>query len=385
MKIVRISVYIGMIVAVLVLFAYAVGTGMSYPELHAHIKYRTESQFEDTRFSPMLRQGHFEYLRATNRGHFNQVTFLTDGRMMIDNLEPHYFTYERADGIIRLANHVSAGNAEFLYVRLPSKLQDNSQLPRAFSDNTSIESGDMLLNLISAGGINTLDLREIMYLENMDLSPAFFEMDIHITAETALWMTNEIFTYISGERNIEIDTSMWDFDNFDEITFHQAFQGNEISYVHGYHVFEDITVMFPTHQTNFEKRDRFSNVLRTGNFTDVFMPRVMHDTVETFHFLDMSLQEIPFTRITNENAGNNKNVLLIAESNGLLLSTFKALGFERFDFLYLVTGYTHNIIWNAINEGNYDIVIFAVSDAVVAFDSAELFEYDRLFLGYPPQ
>jgi len=175
MKFIRGCVYIAMIVITLFVIINGVTTGRSYREVHANLIYRVEGLFEDLPFSPYMRQAHFEYLRLTNRHHFNEVTFLTDGRLLLDNLEPHYFLYERADGIIALGDYLRRSDTPFLYVRIPSKLQDNSVLPLAFSNNRSIEYGDALTNLISEAGIDTFDIREEMLRENIDFYTAFFD------------------------------------------------------------------------------------------------------------------------------------------------------------------------------------------------------------------
>ena len=387
MKFIRICVYIGMVAALMFVIFNSVRAGRSYLEIHTALQNRIESYFEDMRFSRLLRQAHFEYLRATGRNHFNNVTFLTDGRMIIDNLAPNFFLNERADGIIELGNFVERSGAHFIFVRTPNKLQDYSTLPLAFTHNQSIEYGDSLIRLISEAGINTFDFRVKMNEEGIDIAEAFFLRDIHFTPETSLWMTGVLGAYINEKFGLGIDVSVWESERFERRTFEQAFQGNEIRYVHGYHIFEDVTVVFPKFHTDLAVSSitYFSYQQgRAGSFTDAFMPRVHEENVERFDFADINIPEYPFTRIVNNAASNNKTVLLISESNGLLQSTHLSLGFAGLDFLYLVTGFTDRVIWEFIADGDYDVVIFAVSDAALSFDDAYTFYLDRLFLGHPP-
>jgi len=382
MKFIKGCVYVAMVAVVLLLILFGVRTNRSYREVHYFLTNRIEGLFEDTPVSPFLRNAHFGYLRLTNRHHFNEITILTDGRMMLHNLDPNFFLYERADNIIALGDYLAGRDIPFLYVRLPSKIEDNSVLPFAFSDNQSIEYGDRLTNLISEGGVDTLDLREIMMQENMDFTTAFFRMDHHLTAETALWATSVINEYINRQHNLGIDVSVWDRNNFGSITYEQAFQGHEATYMHAYHLFEDITVLFPEFQTELIMKIGYA--VAYGEFVDVFMPKVRNEHNERFNYDDMILPLVPFVSVTNQLASNDMRVLFIAESNGMLKGTFLSLGYESLHVVYIINSVTPGVLWDLLGRYDYDLVIMAVSDVVVAQESRERFHDDRLFLGYPP-
>ena len=384
MKFIRGCVYFGLVATLALLILFGIVTDRSYTGIHASIRYRVENIFEDMPISPHIRQAHFYYLRATNRAHFNEVTFLTDGRLMLDNLDPHYFLYERADGIIALGDYLSRRDIPFVYVRIASKMEDNSVLPLAFSDNHSIEYSDRLINLISEAGIDTIDLRAEMMRENKDFATAFFRMDHHWTAETALWATEIIGNHIVDQYGFEIDLGMWDYSQFESITFERAFQGYEVSFVHGYHLYEDITVLLPEFETELVVEDVYGNILATGDFANAFVPRAREENVERFEYIDMTIPFYTFVRITNLMANNDKRVLFITESNGMLQATFMSLGFESLHVVYLMNMVTPGVLWNTLNMYDYDIVIMAVSDVVIAQENRPVFYQDRLYLGHPP-
>jgi len=370
--------------AVLFVIIHAVTTDRTYRETHANLIDNVEGLFEDLPFAPYMRQGHYEYLRLTGRHHFNGVTFLTDGRFMLDNLEPHFFLYERADGIIALGNYLNRRDIPFLYVRLPNKLEDNSVLPIAFSDNQSIEYGYRLAGLISDAGINTLDLRTEMMNEGMDFATAFFRMDHHWTAETALWASETMITHLNNTHGFGVNTDVWNIDNFGRVTFENAFNGEEAVAVHAYHLFEDITAIYPHYQTDLALATLYGRIVSYGDFVDTFVPRLRDEYVEHFGFADMVVPIYPFVSITNSLADNNKRVLIIADSNGLLQTPLLSLGFANTDLIYLINEVTPNWLWYVLDLYDYDFVIMAVSDVVVAHESVEHFFQDRLFLGYPP-
>ena len=376
-----------MIAVLLFVIINSIRSERSYIEMHAALKNRIESYFEDLPFAPHMRQAHYMYLRATNRHHFNEVTTLTDGRLLMDNLEPHFFLYERANGIIALGDYLYRNDMPFLYVQVPSKLEDNSVLPLAFSDNQSIEYSNRLRELIADAGIDTFDMREAMIQQGMDFTTAFFRMDHHWTAETAIWASRTIGEQVNELYDLGIDTGVWDFSNFESVTFENAFQGSEITSLHGYHIFEDITAFFPNFQTDIELRSWGYDPIATGDFIDVFIPRLRNEGAENivyFDYGDMTLPIYPFMRITNNLVNNDRSILLIVESNGLLLAPFMALDFETVYVVYLIYEVTPNNLWYALDMFDYDAVVMAVSDVVVAHRSLDYFFRDRLFLGYPP-
>jgi len=383
MRAVRISACAVIAVIAMVLLISAARSGSSYLDIHASIKDRIERIFSTLPGDSYIRQAHFEYLRASGRGHFNQVTFLTDGRLMTDILEPNIYLYERANAIAQLRDYLYDDGVPFLYVRVPNKIENNSMIPLAFSDNRIIENADRLLELIRTEGIDTLDLRAEMMRENMDFAKSFYRFDIHWTTETSLWASKRTGEHLVSEYGFAIDTSVWEYGNYESITFENVWQGNEARYSNARRTFEDITVLFPRFETNIMMTNRAFEVWREGCFIDVFTPRIRDEHIERLGFLDIGLTGDNFSHIFNFNANNDKKVLFIADSFGMTKATFLVLGFERLDSLYLVNHYTPLVLWDIIDENEYDIVILAVSDDVVSLEQRETFEDDRLFFGYP--
>jgi len=339
-------------------------------------------------FPPMLdvnKHIHFMYLRATGRGHFNEVTFLTDGRLMLDNRYPNLYLQERTEAITGLGNYLADKGTPFLYVRIPNKLQDNSLLPRAFSDNHIIENGDNMYNQIAENGIDTFDLRAEMNRDNIDFASAFFRYHLHWTYESTLWASRSLGNYINREYGFNIDLSLWDLDNFDQLTFKRAFNGIEAEFTGGYHVREDITFFVPRYHVDFEMRTSEDGygVLTSDSFTQLFIPSIYNGNDE-FAEYDIRLPGAQFTGIRNNNVEEEKRVLLISDSYALSWASMLSLGLRNLDFVYLITDRTHLFLWHYLRVTDYDLVIFALSDVTISIDSAPEFERDRLYLGTPP-
>jgi hypothetical protein len=358
--------------------------GRDYLDFHATVKTRIENIFDTLPFDRHIRQAHFDYLRATHRGHYNGVTFLNDGRLMLDTLEYSLFLHERTTGIAFLDEFAEENGASFLYVRIPNKLENNSFLPIAFSDNDIIEGSNRLMNHIRDFGIDVLDLRVEMERDGVDFTTAFYKGDHHWKTGTILWAFGKIAEFVNSEYNFNIGEMMWDPLQFEHITYENSFSGEESRAVNAVLNYEDITVMVPKFNTEFVITDltgtNYMGRLDSGNFADVFVPWVNNEYNESLVFGDLNRWFDGFTRYENAAASEDKNVLLVMDSMGIPLATFFANAFTRVDNLYLQNGFNHRI-WYAIENYGYDLIIFAVSDVVVADEDTADYRLDRLFLG----
>jgi hypothetical protein len=329
---------------------------------------------------------YFNFMRATNRNRYNGVTFLTDGRLMFDTMEHNIFLYERANAIYELVNYLDEGEP-FLFVRVPSKLQDNSLLPIAFSDSYKIEDSEKFLQLIRGYGIDTLDLRAEMENDGIDFATAYFRGDHHWTAETAFWAFGKIAQFANEVHGFTIPESAWDPMEFDHMTFYGAFLGEESKAVNDLDNYEDITVLGPMFLTEITvtdiRTDYFGNVLIIDSFADVFMPLLRFAYYDGFTYSDLNVLARDFVRFENAYAAEHKKVLLIADSMGFPLATYFANTFSVVDQLYLMQGNNENV-WSAIANNDYDLVVFVLSDGVVPFGDEDSFKDDRLYLGVPP-
>ena len=328
---------------------------------------------------------HYLYLKFTGRGHFNEVTFLSGGRLMLDNLSPELYLHERTESIMGLYNYLDSKGTPFLYVRIPNKLQDNSMLPKAFSENNIIQNGDDLLNNIADNGTNTLDLRAKMVNDDLNFKTAFFRYHLHWTNETVLWASRTLGEYINNKYGFNIDLSLWNIENYDKAAFRWALHGTEANSIGGYFVSENITFLIPRFPVDLEMSNNIQGLdaSASNNFTQIFLPSVYAGNTN-FEEYEIRLPGSHFTRIVNNNIDEDKRILLISDSYSLSWSMYLSLGIKNLDFIYLITNQTHNFLWNYLEATDYDLVIFALSDVTVSIDSAPEFELDRLYLGVPP-
>jgi len=386
MKAVRFCFYFASIFILFLLIVFAIGADMSYMEMHDTVKNAITNRFSTLPNEEFFDRVYFDYLRLTGRRHFNGVTFLNDGRFMFDTQNSNLFLQERARSIIGLSGYLEKNGVPFLFVRTPSKIKDNSVIPRAFADNPIIENGETLMRLLKESNVDVLDLREKMNNAGFDYYNAFFNGDHHWTAETSLWALGQIGERVNRDYGFDIGGMSWDPGSYQHITYKQVFLGEESIAANALHNFEDVTFLIPKFETDITVTDLWverMGVVASGNFADVFTPKVNSGDNESFDYADFNSFFRYFFRYENTAAPEQKKVLLIADSMGIPLATYFAATFETVDFMYLV--YRQNDrIWQMIDENDYDFAVFILSDMSISFEDAEHFEYDRFYFSPPP-
>ena len=358
-----------------------------YVGVHKAVKEGIEWLFDAPPMSAYFDKIHYVYLKATNRNHFNGVTFLPDGRLMLNDPDYNAFLLERADAIIKLQSYTLDRGVPFLYVRIPSKLQDNSLLPTAFSKNTIISNGDALIRSLMDYGVETFDLREEMEKDGIDYTTAFFRGDHHWTAETALWAYKKIGVYINEEYGFDLDERTWDPQQYERIIFEGNFLRSEVDSVSAFGMHEDFVVLTPRFPTEFivtnNWHENYRYPLAAGGFVEVFTPELYTGQNNGFNYMQgLNVVHDGFNRYDNILVNNEKKVLIISDSMGVSLATYFATAFKDVDFLFLRNGQNERA-WRAIDRYDYDLVIFAVSDVVISQGNTIVFEKDRLYLNHP--
>ncbi|MCL2661752.1 MAG: hypothetical protein FWE83_00275 [Oscillospiraceae bacterium] len=388
MKLIKLITFL-VLIAAFVLMVFLFGgrrLGRLYLDVHDAVKSRIVSIFEKLPYDEHIKLMHFEYLRLTLRSHYNGVTILNDDRLMLDTLPYNPYLHERANAIAVLSEFSEENGAQFLYVRVPSKIKDNSLIPFAFSDNTIIESSSRLMNLIEDFGVDVLDLRAEMVREGIDFTTSFFRGDHHWTTDTALWAFGTISEYINRVHSFNVDEMMWNPEQFQRITVENVFLGQESEAINALDNYEDITFLIPRFLTDFTITDlrgyNYMVPLDSGSFLDVFTPMLNREHIESAAYGDSNRWFSGFTRYENASASENKRVLLIMDSMGIPLATYFANAFTHVDKSYIERNVNHRI-WYAIENYNYDLVVFVLSDVVVTNENIQYWNQDRVFLGSP--
>jgi len=366
-------------------------TRFYYPDKFSRIKTDIENYYAVPPAKDFLHHLFFEYIKITGRKHINDITILNDGRLMWDDLNPKIYLNERVGAITALKEYLEKKKTPFLYIRAPSKLRDNSLLPK-FYDNDIIKNADRFIALLNDNSVDTLDLREEITRDNMNFADAFYFGDHHWTAETALGAFGKAGIVMNNKYGFRLDENTWNPLEYNFFVYHKAFLGSESSRINDPRLKEDITVITPKFHTEFEVFDKTvegnnngtaAAILASGGFADVFTPKVKNKDNDTFTYFDLNSFYYGFWQYKNLTVQEQKKVLLISDSFGLSFVTYLACALYSVDYLYLDNSLNKKL-YPVLENENYDLVIFLLSDMVISHYTAPSFEDDRLYIGTPP-
>ncbi len=322
------------------------------------------------------------YMWATNRRIINDVVVMNDGRLILRQGDAPPSYDEKINNIVALKDYLESKDIPMLFVRVPDKMQDTSQLPQGYA-NTILEDGVSFMAQLSQNGVASLDLREEMMRENMDFATAFYRGDHHWTAETALWSFGKIATVMNTEYGFSLDEDTWDAQSYEKITYQNVFMGSESERIGDPGLKEDITVLIPRFETaftvnNINEYGQDEAALR-GDFTDVFVPKTKEAQHDDFSQYDLNAADSGFARYINENAAEQKKVLLIADSFGRVFSTYLACSTAQVSYLS-ISEENNMKLYPVLADEEFDMVIFMVYDQVLLRDNEELGK-NRLYFG----
>jgi len=370
---------------------FARKTGFFYTEKFLKVKADIERFYAVPPKKDFLYRLFFDYIKITNRKHINGVTILNDGRLMLDVDHPIIYLNERADAITALKEYLEKKDTPFLYIRAPSKLRDNTQLPKLY-DNDIIMNADRFTALLNDRGVDILDLREQMTCDNLNFADAFFYGDHHWTAETALWAFGKVGMIMNDKYGFQLDEKIWSPQEYDFFVYRKEFLGSESSRINDPRLKEDITVIIPRFHTEFEIYNKIADennngtvteMAASGGFPDVFTPKVKNKNNEAFTYADLNSFGSGFWQYKNLTAREQKKILLVSDSFAYPFVTYLASALYCVDYLYLDNA-TNKKLYPILENENYDLAVFLVSDFVISYYTAPSFEDDRLFIGSPP-
>ena len=179
---------------------------------------------------------------------------------------------EEAKRVVEFSKDLEKNGIKFCSVTYPSKFSKfKPDFPPGIVDYSN-NNVDTYLNVLKKNNVNCLDLRENANQQFKEHLPLFFRTDHHWKPETAFWASGEILKYLNKTFNMEFNYSLLSKDNFKFTTYPNMFLGS-----HGKKVTlaltspEDITIIEPNFETNFETSGLDRVELKRGSYSDVLL------------------------------------------------------------------------------------------------------------------
>ena len=255
---------------------------------------------------------------------------------------------KNADDLLRTKQYLEERGSKVLYVQSPYKLSKyDSQLPAGIADYSN-DNMDRFLAYIKENGIDAIDLRQTLWEDGIDSYEYFFKTDHHWTPEAGFYAFTKIAEYAEGVLDVVIDEQVTNIDNYfieNYEDWHLGSNGQRTGIRYG--GIDDFTLITPNFDTNI------TNLLtgESGTYEDVLIERVVLEE-ESRAVYDICYGNSMSGYFHNQNASNDKTVVLVSDSMGKVVAPFVILAFEN----VYTTGYDFNQA--KMDEINPDLVIY---------------------------
>ena len=281
------------------------------------------------------------YCKLTGRNICNQIMRLKNGMLTNYNPERHDMTAP-AEGIAALSDYAAQNGAQLIYVQCPSKLDAASQLLIPGEEDHSNENADELLSLLSAAGVDTLDLRRELAQTPQQVEQYFFRTDHHWNFTGAFAGYQRLMQALYARfPDAGIDMACADSANWEAHTLRDwmlGSQGKRTGVFFG--GTDDITYYTPRFDTQTScEIPAYSggSAYYEGSFADVNIRgeylAALPDRFESSPY-DMYIGgEYALVRHRSESASSDLKLLLVKDSFALPVEAFLSTAFKSIDVL----------------------------------------------------
>ena len=222
---------------------------------------------------------------------------------------------------------------KFLYVNKPTKYLDDSLHSRMFGiESWSNRNMDSFLARLRERGVPSVDLRDAIREEGLDIKDLFYRTDHHWTTGAALWACGKIAAAVNEYCGYELDPSLYGEDHFVMKQWKDCWLGEQGRKVgRSYVGLDDFTLIRPDFETSYTFYT--GKKKKEGTFDDFIDETVLNTETDVY---DNDSWHYSYKRINcvNHNVGTGK-VLIIGDSYDQTTVPFLSLSFHETDSLIM--------------------------------------------------
>lgn len=246
-----------------------------------------------------------------------------------------------AENLKALHKQLSKDGKRFLFVVAPLQVSpEETGLPNGYTD-TENDSANYLLRLLEESGVPYLDLRDCMEEDGIAYSDAFFVTDHHWRPETGFWAYTRILEKLQEIGTVEqISEFYTSKENYEFRIYEDSFLGSSGKRTGRYYAgVDDFCVIAPKFETNISVTIEEPEVDLQGPYEEVSYKGDMDAYLsDPDYFSDnpygrYGWGDTPLTQWRNENAPEDKSVMLIGDSFGNVPFSLMPLYFSSCDEL----------------------------------------------------
>ena len=241
----------------------------------------------------------------------------------------------------RLSETLEAEGISLLYVNKPAKYLDDSIFRQYGTENFCNDNADRLLARLNEAGINTLDLRDELKRDGLDVYDMFYRTDHHWTVPAGKWGAEKIAAALNEKCGYSIDTSVYADENYTFKTTKEAWLGEQGAKFRGAGIRkDDYTLVTPDFDTDYTVDGE------DLTFTEAFIS----DPEECYHY-----NYSPRNCINN--SVSKGKILMLGDSYDAVTEPFLSLSVREMDFMVMRDTAPDSLTLDMIKEGGYDTVI----------------------------
>ena len=256
--------------------------------------------------------------------------------------------------LITFGEQMKDDGRNFLFFMAPEKFAGNM-----LYKDYSVERREEVIASLKAANIDTLDIEDEIVKRGIDKPSLFFRTDHHWLPSTGIWATSILGQYMNENYAYNIDTSLFDMENYETTVLEKHFLGSLGKKVtHIYTAADDFPIIVPKYDTDLEVFFSSTNENVRGNIQETLFDysAVESDDLysrsnyEFYGYLDQAL-----VSVKNNNVHDGSRVLLVKTSFADTMYPYLAATVENLDVVDL--RYFKGSLQTFIEETDPDTVI----------------------------
>ena len=307
------------------------------------------------------------------KGYYNDIgLYITEDRYIMSPAAETSTDYEVGQ-TLALKQYLDEKGINLIYVNQPTKYIDDNVFVENFGVlSYSNRNADKFLRRISEAGVNTVDLRDDIKNEGLDIKNMFYYTDHHWTTETGFWAAKKIVESLNRYAGYNADLSVYDRDKYVFRSWEHCWIGEQGAKVFSRRLIKDsFTNIAPAFDTSFY----FKSYETDGDFS-MFYDEAIYELTGYFALGASWHYSYQLNNVINNKVDNGK-ILMVCDSYAYVCEPFVALSVHSVDNVIL-RGTDINLR-DMIEEGDYDTVPICYAQFMIgAHDDPESANY-RMF------
>lgn len=311
------------------------------------------------------------------QGYYSDMgMYITEDNYIV-SASPETSTDYEYEQMVSFKQYLDSIGVNLLYVNQPTKYVDDSLFSEQFGIETySNRNADLFLERISEAGIANIDLRDNLEEDGMKVEDQFFRTDHHWTPECGLWATQIITEGLNSYCNYNIDTSIYDRENYTFTEYKECWVGEQGKKVGAAYVgLDDYTCVKPNFDTNYLFKT--ATGLEAGTFDDFINEDVYN--LENDVYTSTSWHYSYIQRACFNKNVNYGKVLLLGDSYAQVTQPFLSLAVSEIDALIMRDRDDSFSLRTHIKNGGYDTVIICYAQFMIGAHDYESSANYRMF------